>query len=234
MRALVHEFRSVAGGLTAVVDDTAVPHAHDALRGVGDGLIVGDEQDRLAAGVQPSEQLQDFLATFRVERAGRFVGQQQRRLVGQRSGDGQPLALPAGERRGGLLGLVADAQQVEQVACPGFGQLALAPGDEAGISTFSSAVMPSRRLKNWNTMPMCWRRMIASSLSVLPTSDSPATDTSPSSGTSSPATMLSSVDLPQPEGPMTATNSPRCRCRGRRRAGRARVQCLARRCGTPG
>ena len=58
-------------------------------------------------------------------------------------------------------------------------------------------------------MPMCWRRMIASSLSVLPTSDSPATDTSPSSGTSRPATMLSSVDLPQPDGPITATNSPR-------------------------
>ena len=46
----------------------------------------------------------------------------------------------------------------------------------AGISTFSSAVMPSRRLKNWNTMPMCCRRMIANSLSVLPTSASPATD----------------------------------------------------------
>ena len=68
--------------------------------------------------------------------------------------------------------------------------------------------MPSSRLKNWKTMPMCWRRMMASSFSSMPTSDSPATTTSPSSGTSRPAMMLSSVDLPQPDGPITATNSP--------------------------
>ncbi len=68
--------------------------------------------------------------------------------------------------------------------------------------------MPSSRLKNWNTMPMCRRRMIASSSSLLPTSGSPASDTSPSVGVSSPATMLSSVDFPQPDGPITATNSP--------------------------
>ena len=68
--------------------------------------------------------------------------------------------------------------------------------------------MLSSRLKNWNTMPMCLRRMIASSSSDLPTSDSPASTISPSVGVSSPATRLSSVDLPQPDGPMTATNSP--------------------------
>src|ERR1700755_1413153 len=50
--------------------------------------------------------------------------------------------------------------------------------------------------------------MIASSSSVLPTSGSPARDTSPSVGVSRPAMMLSSVDLPQPDGPITATNSP--------------------------
>ena len=68
--------------------------------------------------------------------------------------------------------------------------------------------MPSSRLKNWNTMPMWRRRMIASSSSVLPTSDSPARRSSPSVGVSRPATRLSSVDLPQPDGPITATNSP--------------------------
>ena len=83
-----------------------------------------------------------------------------------------------------------------------------APAITAGSVTFSSTLMPSSRLKNWNTMPMCRRRMIASSSSVLPTSDSPASDTSPSVGESSPAMMLSSVDFPQPDGPITATNSP--------------------------
>src|SRR3954447_22663140 len=50
--------------------------------------------------------------------------------------------------------------------------------------------------------------MIASSSSLRPTSGSPASATSPSVGVSSPAMMLSSVDLPQPDGPITATNSP--------------------------
>ena len=42
----------------------------------------------------------------------------------------------------------------------------------------------------------------------MPASDSPAITTSPSSGRSRPAMRLSSVDLPQPDGPITATNSP--------------------------
>src|SRR4051794_38402876 len=48
---------------------------------------------------------------------------------------------------------------------------------------------------------------MASSSSLLPTSGSPASETSPSVGVSSPATMFRSVDLPQPDGPITATNS---------------------------
>jgi hypothetical protein len=35
-----------------------------------------------------------------------------------------------------------------------------------------------------------------------------STRTSPESGVSKPASTLSRVDLPQPEGPMMATNSP--------------------------
>ena len=87
--------------------------------------------------------------------------------------------------------------------------LRLRPAITAGMTTFSNAVIPSSRLKNWNTMPTCWRRMIARAFSSLPASESPAMTTSPSSGTSSPATRLSIVDFPHPDGPMTATNSPR-------------------------
>ena len=42
-----------------------------------------------------------------------------------------------------------------------------APATTAGSVTFSSTLMPSSRLKNWNTIPMCRRRMIASSSSLL-------------------------------------------------------------------
>ena len=68
--------------------------------------------------------------------------------------------------------------------------------------------MLSSRLKNWNTMPMCLRRMRARSSSLRPVISSPAIVIVPSSATSRPAMRLSSVDLPQPDGPMTATNSP--------------------------
>ncbi len=40
---------SVDRGGTAVVDDATVAHPYEALRGIGHGLVVGDQQDRLAA-----------------------------------------------------------------------------------------------------------------------------------------------------------------------------------------
>jgi hypothetical protein len=82
-----------------------------------------------------------------------------------------------------------------------------APAMTAGSVTFSSTLMPSSRLKNWKTMPIWALRMRASAFSSLSASDSPATTISPSVGVSSPATRLSNVDFPHPEGPMTATNS---------------------------
>ena len=46
--------------------------------------------------VELLEHLQDFLAGVRVEVAGRLVGEQQRRAVDQRPGDGHALLLAAG------------------------------------------------------------------------------------------------------------------------------------------
>ena len=94
-------------------------------RGVGHGLVVGDEEDRLAARVEAPEQLEDLFAALAVERPGGLVGQDQRGLVGEGPGDGQALALTAGERRRGLAGLVAQPEQVQKVASPGLGRLAL-------------------------------------------------------------------------------------------------------------
>ena len=76
------------------------------------------------------KQLDDLLAALGVERARRLVGQQQRGLVGQRAGDREPLALAAREHAGHGRRLVADAEEVEQVAGPRLGHLALAPGDD--------------------------------------------------------------------------------------------------------
>ncbi len=57
-------------------------------------------------------------------------------------------------------------------------------------------------------MPIRCRRNRASFVSLSRPSSSSWTRTEPEVGRSSPAIMLSMVDLPQPDGPITATASP--------------------------
>ena len=108
----------------ATVVDPAVAHVHDPAGAGGHLVAVGDHQDRLALAVQAPEQLEDLTAAVGVERAGGLVGQQQRGLVGQGPGDGQALALTAGQHGRHLVGLVPQAEQVEQVSSLRLGRLA--------------------------------------------------------------------------------------------------------------
>src|SRR3982751_5295046 len=57
--------------------------------------------------------------------------------------------------------------------------------------------------------PILSRRTLVSWSSVRPLKGAPSTLTSPAEGRSRPPTRLSSVDLPEPDGPMIATISPR-------------------------
>ena len=77
------------------IDHTSVFHVHDPMCGSGDGLVVGDHQDRLAAGMSAREQLEDLLAAFGVQRTGRFVGEQHGWSIGEGSSDGEALSLTA-------------------------------------------------------------------------------------------------------------------------------------------
>ena len=63
-------------------------------------LVMRDQHDGLAARVQAAQQLDDLLSAVGVQRPGGLVGEHQRRLVRQRPGDGEPLALPAGQHAG--------------------------------------------------------------------------------------------------------------------------------------
>ena len=77
-----------------------------------------------------------------------------------------------------------------------------------GSSTFSETVSSSIRLNDWNTKPILPLRNIVLSFSLrLPTSW-PSRVSLPDEGLSNNPKMFNKVDLPQPEGPMTATNSP--------------------------
>ena len=96
--------------------NTPVPHGHDPLGRLGHALVMGDEQDRLPAAMQAPEQLEHLGRARRVERTGGLVREQQRRLVHQRPGDREPLALAAGEDAGELVRLRPQPEQVEQAA----------------------------------------------------------------------------------------------------------------------
>ena len=78
--------------LAALHDHDIVGHlAHDA-------EVVGDEQHGHAElGLQFLQQLQDLRLNGHVQRGGRFVGDQQVRVVGERHGDHHALALTAGQ-----------------------------------------------------------------------------------------------------------------------------------------
>jgi len=78
----------------ALLDDPAFVEDDDAVSAADRGETMGDD-DRRAVVHQPLERLLDQLLRFGVERGGRFVEQQQRRVAQHRAGDRQPLALAA-------------------------------------------------------------------------------------------------------------------------------------------
>ena len=71
---------------------------------------------------------------------------------------------------------------------------------------FSSAVSIGSRLKNWKTKPMWRRRSLVRSESFRVVISVPEISTVPVVGLSSPAMMCISVDLPEPDGPITAVS----------------------------
>ncbi len=73
---------------------------------------------------------------------------------------------------------------------------------------FSSAVSIGSRLKNWKTKPMWRRRSFVRSESFRFVISVPETETLPDVGLSRPARMCISVDLPEPDGPITAVSLP--------------------------
>src|SRR5262245_1524102 len=84
-----------SGGAADVVFYFAVADMDGAVGEGRDVGFVGDEHDGVAGFVQALEQPHDLGAGFRVEVAGRLVGEQDRRVVDERAGDGDALTLTA-------------------------------------------------------------------------------------------------------------------------------------------
>ncbi len=79
----------------------------------------------------------------------------------------------------------------------------------AGNRIFSSTVNASRRLKDWNMKPTLAARIAGSSDSFNAVTSVPAIEIVPEVGRISAPSIDRSVVLPEPEGPMIRTSSPR-------------------------
>jgi hypothetical protein len=85
------------------------------------------------------------------------------------------------------------------------------PASRIGSTMFSRAVSTGSRLNAWKTKPIRRRRSAVSSSSRMPVSSVPPSHTCPLVAASSPARQCMRVDLPEPDGPMMAVNSPRAK-----------------------
>ena len=99
----------------AVSDDFAVLQFDDALRMLRHFHIVGDDHHGVAALVQLAEDRQHFLAGLGVQRAGRFVRQDNFAAVDQRARDADALLLAAGKLAGLVVFAPLQAQPRQQL-----------------------------------------------------------------------------------------------------------------------
>ncbi len=191
----------------------------------GEAIVVGHEDEgRPPITLEAKEQVHDLAAGGLVEVAGGLVGHQDRRIGCDGAGDGDALLLAARElcrivmQRGRGLpprvrrGRAHGRRPVRQFE---------------GQATFSSAVMVGTRWKDWNTMPIRRPRKGRGHLRRGPRDPCPPRAPGPQSGRSKPAMTMSSVDLPEPDGPTSpppphAPHPARCHAGHARGPGRAR------------
>ena len=156
-----------------------------------------------------SNSVRDVLAGLFVELAGRFVGEQQRRPVGQRARDRDALHLAAGELRGQVIARDRQARRNRAARASARGARRprrRLPPAAARRSPRRSSI--GSRKKRWKTNPMRVRRMRPRSASESCATSRPSNSSDPLVGVSTQPSRCSSVDLPQPDGPVIATYSP--------------------------
>ncbi len=153
--------------------------------------------------------LEHRLAGGGIEVAGRLVGQQQARLVGQGAGDGDALLLPARHLGRLVRQAFAEAQR---------GQEFLGAGAGARLRTGRRCASAGRRCRGRRTpaagggtgrrsRSRLRRIRVRARSSSSPTS-SPSMQTWPEVGRSSRPAACSRDDLPEPDGPISPTSSP--------------------------
>ena len=156
----------------------------------------------------------------RVERGDGLVGQYDGGVLIERAGERHALLLAAGELVAAGVGLVEYAHLVQRRERLELLLLCKQPNSTLKkfmsgtmeVSTFFSAVLRVTRLNDWKIMPILRRnRRSERPLSVITSTSS--TITWPSVRSIMRLMVRISVDLPAPDRPITATNSPCSICR---------------------
>ena len=117
----------------------------------GEVHVVRRDQGGEPRGAHDRDQgLEDVAGGVRIEVAGRLVGEQKARRVGDGAGDGDALLLAARQLRRPVVEPLAEAEKDEELpgrapAPPPCGR----PRMSCGITTFSSAENSGRRWWNW-------------------------------------------------------------------------------------
>jgi hypothetical protein len=189
----------------------------DAVRQVArHAHVVGDEQHGAPLFGEAADDAHDLLLELGVERGGGFVEEKRARLHAERAGDGGALLLAARQLRGVGVALVVDADLVEDGARAVLDLGRSWPSTVTGASmTFCRIVMCAQRLNCWNTIDRfvrmrrtCSGRRAARRPLPRHVTGSPSKRISPCWLSSSRLAQRRSVDLPDPEEPISDTTSP--------------------------
>ena len=179
------------------------------------GIVRHQHDRRLARAIDLEQQLDDLAAGLAVEVAGRLVGEEERRIVGERARDGDALLLAARELR-----RIVMARDRRARRRPAAHRRARAASLHAGNLHRHQHVLERRQRRE----QMKELEHEADPLAAQPRErvlverrdvDAVERRRGPSDGESSPASSPSSVDLPLPDGPVIATTRPRRDGRGR-------------------
>ena len=109
--------------MSALLDDVAVFHDEDQVRIADGGEPVGDDEAGLSAHQLPHRRLKLLLGTG-IHIGGGLIQDQQRRVLQQCPGNGQALALAAGEQHAVFthVGIEALRQAVDELLGVGIGR----------------------------------------------------------------------------------------------------------------
>ena len=171
---------------------------------------MGDEDHGVALFVQLLKHPQHLPAGMGVQRARRLVGQDDRRVAGQGAGDGHTLLLAAGELVGLVPELAAQAHPLQR--CDGAVARRCAAA-HAGVDEGDFHVFQQGQLGQQIVLLEDEAQLLVPDGRQLHGGSScrrrwPSRQYWPSVGTSRQPMMFMQVDLPEPDWPTMATNSP--------------------------